>query len=83
MPSKRLPKDRSLIKFDTPLSKEVHKIVSSLRYHEMYPFDASTFDSAMKEELVNLVKLSAYYNNMDVGCKWAKNKTVLNITVEI
>lgn len=67
--------------FNTDLQKQVHKIISGMRYGEKVTIPLSIAET--KEEMSLAIKKSVRYNCMDVRVKWPKsNDGEVTVTVE-
>jgi hypothetical protein len=81
---KSLPRNRENIRFTTPVQKEMHKVVSSIAMGETFVYEIrDNLTKEQQEELLYAIKLSAYYNNMELFVKWSKNKKKIHIISEI
>jgi hypothetical protein len=70
------------IRFETSLEKEIHKMVSNIRYGEKIeiPVLSATMDGV--KEVIKIIENSAFYNNINLHKKMAKDMSFITIKVD-
>lgn len=74
---------KAKIKFETDVEKQVHKLISAMRFMETVTIPTNPNSKDDRDMVVNAVRKSAFYNCMEVTMRWHKKKDFLSISAEI
>lgn len=72
--------NRETIKFETDLEKAAHKVISSIRFGEKIQIENNDYNW---KEFENAYRKSAFYNCIDIHCRWSNDKKILTISCEM
>lgn len=73
---------KELLRFETDLEKEFHKLISKIRYGEEIVVQTDVTNNDQKRAVIKAINKSALYNNIEITKRWSRDKSSITIKVE-